>query len=183
MIAAALAVFVLVGQSNLTRDDGVAVGLAQRWGELTGEQAAIINCAVPDTRLAHWARSWIRTTPYADCMAKIGDAQIRGMAFWNGENDAIQLSWAVTWGRDFMPIAAGFREDLRQNFPIAVAVLQSGCVSDITPHWDRVRALQLNLGGPGVRRVSTDGVNYTDCIHADYQGHVEVGRRFAEALD
>lgn len=171
-----------LGQSNLTRDDGVRVGFAQRWQDLTGRSVEFVDCATPDTRIAQFARSWVRTTLYADCLAAVAGRHVDGVIFWQGENDAMQQAWAQVWARDFVGVIAGLRQDLGYQVPVGVAVLHAEPYSTITPYWATVRALQANLEGPALARVSTEGVAYPDRIHADYGGRVEIGGRFADAL-
>ena len=174
--------YVVMGQSNLTRDTGVEDGFRTRMSELTGLEVVFIDCATPDTRLAQFARSWVRTTLYADCLAAIGDKHIDGVIFWQGENDAMSQAWAQNWAREFVGVISGLRQDLGYCVPVAVAVLRQGQDSPITPFWGTVRALQANLDGPELVTVSTDGVQYPDKIHADYAGHFTIGRKFAEAM-
>lgn len=171
----------VLGQSNLTRDTGVADGFVSAMTAMRGEPVEVINCAVPDTRIAQHARSWVRSNIYADCLAKIGGRRIDGILWWQGENDTMQKGWALDWAKCFLAIVVGWRQDLGYSVPIAVAVLHNEA-NPPYPYWATVRALQAALEGPGVVLVSTEGVPYADKVHADYEGHVEIGKRFAEAL-
>lgn len=139
-------IFIFAGQSNAVALNSNAA--EEEYLALTGKELTVYNCAVGGTYIIQHAQEYATTTwktPTPSCkklmLTEIGKGnKIVGVAFWQGESDAFNMSfrtsqyqntWPTDWFTLFQKVQKLYREGINQpNLPfilVKLPTIKSGC--------------------------------------------------------
>jgi len=188
--------FILSGQSNMAGLNPSLSFTPTVRKSLEGDECIVVKSAQGGQPIRRWYKAWKPAkgdSPKADGLLydKLMVAVKKGVGgrkydtvtfvWMQGERDAKERHGEV-YGKSFAGLVGQLSEDLGRddvNFVI-------GRLSDFSkaPHWEQVRAAQVQVAGGSPRGawVDTDDLNGPkNGLHYNKDGYVEMGKRFANA--
>lgn len=186
------------GQIDSVSNDGSAamvspgMSFANRLAYLrSGREIALVPCAKGSSTLANWAKNLSRTTLYGSMIARAKEAEkqgvLKGVIWWQGKNDAVNLTATQAWAANCNQWISDVRSDLGiPDLPVVVVVIdnQEGVTS--TPYYvSQMQAQQRSVVGPKIAQVETAGLTMKvgDPVHLGTAGQLIAGVRMAEAMN
>jgi hypothetical protein len=122
--------------------------------------------------------SWVTgAVNYQACMAKLGGRPIKGVFFFQGEEDGLDVPQrTAAWADSFRSIVSSV------NVPVVFA--QLGNVTDPSlPYWNHIKTEQASVSMTNVRMIKTDDLDNREGVHFTQDGYTEIARRFKEAVN
>jgi hypothetical protein len=158
-------VYVFMGQSNM-------VGTTPHLKPLLDAEA--VECAVGGTMISTWIPGG---SNYRACMTKLAGRPIKGVFFFQGEQDATtEPGRTHDWANAFRSIVSAL------NAPVVFA--QLGNVNDpALPYWDHIKTEQASIAMTGVRMIKTDDLDPREGVHFTQDGYKTIAARFSQALN
>ena len=170
---------------------GLGASFAQRMAE-SAPQAVIglVPCAVGGTPLSRWQKG---EDLYEQALKRIQTAQkngtVRGILWHQGENDALDVQKAESYGRRLAKMVHDLRQDLgNSNLPFVAGTLGDFLSDDASGnpyHWRTVNAQLQLLPGlvSGTAIVDAGGLKpKSDGVHFDTPSLRTLGDRYAAAM-
>lgn len=170
---------------------GLGASFAQRMAE-SAPQAVIglVPCAVGGTPLSRWQKG---EDLYEQALKRIRTAQkngtVRGILWHQGENDALDVQKAESYGRRLAKMVHDLRQDLgNSNLPFVAGTLGDFLSDDASGnpyHWRTVNAQLQLLPGlvSGTAIVDAGGLKpKSDGVHFDTPSLRTLGDRYAAAM-
>lgn len=157
-----------------------------------GREIGLVPCAKGSSSITIWQRNLSRSSLYGSMLARALKAaesgDIRGLLFYNGEEDSRLLSTAQTYADNFRAMVTDFRADVGiPNLPVIVTEVGplTGAEIPHRPYWTTVQAQQRSLDGvDGIRCVSAVGLaDRGDGLHLSTISHCTMGLRYARAMN
>ncbi|KAH0705352.1 hypothetical protein KY290_010048 [Solanum tuberosum] len=142
----------------------------------------LVPCAIGGTNITQWVRGgWlynemIRRTK----VALQGGGTIRGMLWYQGESDAIDLDDAKLYkGR-----LKKFFKDVRKDLELpTLPIVQVALATAPGPYMEVIRKAQLGINLPNVRCVDAKGLPIgPDLLHLTTPAQVQLGKMLANAF-
>ncbi|KAG5573302.1 hypothetical protein H5410_063068 [Solanum commersonii] len=142
----------------------------------------LVPCAIGGTNITQWVRGgWlynemIRRTK----VALQGGGTIRGMLWYQGESDAIDLDDAKLYkGR-----LKKFFKDVRRDLELpTLPIVQVALATAPGPYMEVIRKAQLGINLPNVRCVDAKGLPIgPDLLHLTTPAQVQLGKMLANAF-
>lgn len=192
--------FVCAGQSNMTGDKttspmqndarismenieygrfgscwGFGLAYAEEHPEV--KRLNLIQCAVGGSSIQAWSVGGVL---YESCMDYIGNRQIDGVIFYQGEHNASRE--IINWRERFETMISDMRTRLGQNFPVVFARITS--MKDGNPiNLDYIRSEQNAVSLPRVRMITNDDLTLFEGWHYAPSEYQVIGQRFSEAFN
>ncbi|XP_015060165.1 probable carbohydrate esterase At4g34215 [Solanum pennellii] len=142
----------------------------------------LVPCAIGGTNITQWVRGgWlynemIRRTK----VALQGGGTIRGMLWYQGESDAIDLDDAKLYKNRLMKFFKDVRNDL--ELP-TLPIVQVALATAPGPYMEVIRKAQLGINLPNVRCVDAKGLPIgPDMLHLTTPAQVKLGEMLANAF-
>jgi hypothetical protein len=154
-----------------------------------GRYVGLVPCAKGATGIDAWARNLSRTTLYGSMIARAqeaaGSGSIKGLLWYQGESDAIDLTLANAWAGKFTQFVADVRSDLGASIKMVMTVLGPDPSDAFYPAWSTMIANQQSITLPGgVARVTANDLTAQTASkdHLTTASQVALGQRYAAAM-
>lgn len=178
----------------ISRDSRPGVGpglaMAEALAQLNPKlKIGLVPCALSGSSMDQWRPAPGRDTLYGSCLARAREAaangRIRAIIWYQGESDTFTMAMAEAWPAKFKTMVEALRRDL--NLPrLPVVYTQLATVSPElrpkVPGWDRLKQLQAAMRLPFSVMVRSDDLTLFDGIHLDTASQMQLGQRYALAL-
>jgi hypothetical protein len=180
---------------SLDADPGTSSNLAfaDEMVRLRQRDIGLIPCAKGSSSITQWqpgslSRSTLYGSMVARCLAAAARGVLKGILFYNGEEDSRTSVNANAYAANFLNFANGIRTDL--GIPdLPIIVTEVGPLGSVEapnrPYWATVQAQQRSLDGVnGIRCVSATGMSTKpDGLHLSTISHCAMGLRYARAMN
>lgn len=170
---------------------GLGASFALRMAESAPQDViGLVPCAVGGTPLSRWQKG---EDLYEQALKRIQTAQkngtVRGILWHQGENDALDVQKAESYGRRLAKMVNDLRQDLgNRNLPFVAGTLGDFLSDDASGnpyHWRTVNAQLQLLPGlvSGTAIVDAGGLKpKSDGVHFDTPSLRTLGDRYAAAM-
>lgn len=155
-----------------------------------GREVGLVPCAKGSTNLDQWARNLSRSTLYGSMIARAKEAAaqgvLKGLIFYQGENDADTLDHANTWDDRCYDFIANVRSDLGiSDLAVIVTALGPDPGNPSFPYHANVRSAQLAMTGSNLAVVTAADLTGKsgDTIHLNTASQMILGDRYASAMN
>lgn len=155
-----------------------------------GREVGLIPCAKGGSSLNQWARNLSRSSLYGSMIARANEAKaqgtIKGLIFYQGENDADTLDHANTWVSRCQTFITNVRSDLGiSNLPVIITALGPDPGDPAFPYHVNVRNAQLAMSGTNLAVVTAADLTgkVGDVIHLNTASQITLGGRYAVAMN
>jgi hypothetical protein len=163
-----------------------ADALADAYPEI---EVGLVPCAFGGSTLNAWGRNLSRSSLYGSMIARAQEAAkhgvIKGVIFYQGENDADTLDHAETWAARCYDLIDDIRSDLAiPALPFIVTVLGPDPGHPSFPYHAEVQASQEGMSGDGLAVVTAADLTgqIGDVIHLNTASQMVLGQRYATAM-
>lgn len=181
---------------SIDTNAGASIGMsfANRLCDLfPDDEVGLIQASKGATKIYQWRRASTRSSLHGNAIARMWaahhsspvQAEISGILWWQGEEDAILQTDASVYQINFANTIAEMRMSLQNlSLPFAYARLNNLNPSNSSrPYWNDIRQVQNDTTIERAVMVSTDGVPYqSDNVHCTTAGYQTIGIRFADAI-
>lgn len=180
---------------SLDADPGTSSNLAfaDEMVRLRQRDIGLIPCAKGSSSITQWqpgnlARTTLYGSMVARCIKAAERGVLKGILFYNGEEDSRTSVNANAYAANFQNFVNGIRVDLGiADLPIIVTEVGPLTGSEISerPYWSTVQAQQRSLDGVnGIKCVSAVGLTpRADGLHLSTISHCALGLRYARAMN
>ncbi|RAL40561.1 hypothetical protein DM860_006631 [Cuscuta australis] len=171
---------------DLNRTVGIGPGMSFAHTVLRKDPSVgvigLVPCAVGGTDIRKWARGGFLYSRliHRSAAAARGGARIRGLLWYQGESDTVNLEDA----REYRDRLRKFFIDVRSDLQLpALPIIQVALATKQGPFIEIVRKAQLGVDLPHVKTVDAEGleVGY-DHLHLTAAAEVELGKMLADAF-
>ncbi|XP_060173242.1 probable carbohydrate esterase At4g34215 [Lycium barbarum] len=142
----------------------------------------LVPCAIGGTNITQWARGgWLYNEMIRRTKAALqGGGTIRGMLWYQGESDAIELEDAQLYKSRLMKFFKYVRKDLQLP---TLPVIQVALATAPGPYMEVIRKAQFGIKLPNVRTVDAKGLPIgPDLLHLTTPAHVQLGQMLADSF-
>ncbi|KAK4374384.1 hypothetical protein RND71_005061 [Anisodus tanguticus] len=142
----------------------------------------LVPCAIGGTNVTQWARGgWLYNEMIRRTKAALqGGGTIRGMLWYQGESDAINLEDAQLYKGRLKKFFKHVRKDLQLP---TLPIIQVALATAPGPYMEVIRKAQLGIKLPNVRSVDAKGLPIgPDLLHLTTPAQVQLGQMLADAF-
>ncbi len=175
----------IVGKEPVREKIGPSISFAAEIiKKFPDESIGIVNVARGGTNIYQWKKSYLDNSLYQQmikrALAASAQGQIRGLLFYQGENDAEgkNTDHYNDWDIQFERFVMDVRKDLHNDtLPVVFAEIGKG--NGI--YWQKVKKCQEKVDINLVSMIKTDDIeNKKGSVHFTTKGYIEIGNRFAD---
>jgi hypothetical protein len=150
-----------------------------------GTHVGFIPCAKGGSRIDNWSPD-LTADLYASCLRRIELARpkgtLAGVLWWQGEAEAVHLSWTPGWDTKFATLVAAWRADTGlPGLPVVFARIYTTSATAY-PYVHIIRSQQEAIDIPGVSMIDIDGLPLLSNVHVTTAGQLTAGARYADAM-
>lgn len=142
----------------------------------------LVPCAIGGTNITQWTRgSWLYNEMIRRTKAALqGCGTIRGMLWYQGESDAVDLEDAKLYKGRLKKFFKHVRKDLQLP---TLPIVQVALATAPGPYMEVIRKAQLGIKLPNVRCVDAKGLPVgPDLLHLTTPAQVQLGQMLADAF-
>ncbi len=146
----------------------------------------LVPAARGGTNISEWMPAAVDGNLYTEAVKRTLAAshlgEIRGVLFFQGENDAEgdPEDHPGDWDTLFSDLITALRAEFRSpNLPVVFAQIGAGDGDN----WNAVKNAQKRVRIENVIMIKTDDLPYGEGCHFTTSAYVEIGHRFAESMD
>lgn len=176
----------IIGKEPVRKKIGPSISFAAEIiKKFPDENIGIVNVARGGTNINQWSKSYLDNSLYQimikRALAASSQGQIKGLLFYQGENDAEgkDTDHYNDWDIQFENFVKNVRNDLHNDsLPVVFAEISKGN----SIYWKKVKECQERVHLNLVSMIKTDDITHQNksSVHFTTNGYIEIGKRFAD---